>query len=176
MARATGWAVLTVLGLSLGACSVGSNKSADEMVASDVPRPAQNTPHDPLPPAPAAEALGPSVPPPVTTAPAAATNSNIPAAPAEVGRGGSSIRFGIKPVYGGDEPGVIIEEVYAETSADFAGLTPGDRMTKWNGEDIEDVEGWMPFLADARPGDKVIITFVRDGKEMQTEVTLKARD
>jgi hypothetical protein len=86
------------------------------------------------------------------------------------------VRFGIAPGdYSGSEKGVVIGDVYDGTSASEAGLKVGDRMIKWNGRPIDTVEAWMPLLAEHNPGDKVVITIIRDGKEMEIECTLKAR-
>lgn len=171
MARATGWVFLAVSGLFFIACSVSSHTAADEKASSDAPRAGVNTPHDPAPPpapaAPAHATVAPRDHPPMPTEPAAADQEE---------HGGVSVRFGIMPDYGNDKPGVLAAEVFPGTPADLGGIKPGDRMTRWNGKDVPDVEGWMPFLEDARPGDKVIVTFIRDGKEMKTEVLLKARE
>jgi serine protease Do len=87
------------------------------------------------------------------------------------------VRFGITPGdYNDDKPGVLIGDVAKGWSAEKAGLKAGDRMTRWNGKDIPGVEGWMPFLADAKAGDKVQVTIIRDGKEQVVEVELMARD
>ncbi len=92
------------------------------------------------------------------------------------GLGGVNVRFGIAPAdYEDPQPGVLIGEVFEGTSADLAGLKAGDRMTKWNGKTIDNVEAWMPFLSSAKPGDVVDITYLRDGKEMTTKVTLQGR-
>ncbi len=87
------------------------------------------------------------------------------------------IRFGIAPgTYDDDKPGVEIGDVYAGTSAAEAGLKTGDRLTKWNGQEIKGVEDWMPMLSKHKPGDKVEIVYVRDGQEITATCTLKARD
>lgn len=85
------------------------------------------------------------------------------------------VRFGIAPGdYSGND-GILVGEVYPNTSAADAGLKEGDRMIKWNGEKLTSVESWMPILGNHKPGDKVEIVYVRDGKELTTTATLKAR-
>lgn len=131
-----------------------------------------------------------TAPPPATPteqphqAPAVAPTHTPPAepiappepAPSGQGLGGVSVRFGIAPGdYSDVEPGVLVGEVFPGTSADLAGIRPGDRMTKWNGKPIADVETWMPLLAGAKPGDVVDVTYVRDGKEAVAKVTLQPR-
>lgn len=88
----------------------------------------------------------------------------------------SKVRFGISPGdYSGDQPGVLVGDVGENTTAAEAGLKSGDLMTKWNGKELKSVESWMPFLAEAKPGDEVEITYIRDGKELTTKAKLKAR-
>ncbi len=88
----------------------------------------------------------------------------------------SRVRFGIAPGdYSGDKPGVLVGDVTEGTSAAEAGIKAGDLITKWNGKEIKSVEAWMPLLGEAKPGDVVEIVYVRDGKEMTTKATLKAR-
>jgi hypothetical protein len=93
------------------------------------------------------------------------------------GMGGVSVRFGVAPGdYSGEKPGVLIGEVFPDLPAAKAGLKSGDLMTKWNGKAIEDVEQWMPFLSEHKPGDVVEIVYIRDGKEATTKATLVARE
>jgi hypothetical protein len=87
------------------------------------------------------------------------------------------IRFGIAPAsYGDEKPGVGIGEVYDKTPAAEAGLKAGDRIIKWNGTDIASVEAWMPLFSQAKPGDEVEITYIRDGETRVTKCKLRARD
>lgn len=83
------------------------------------------------------------------------------------------VRIGIVP---GDDPagGFRVERVFDGTSAFEAGLQVGDRVTKWNGHEIADVDAWMPLLLDHQPGDVVKVTVERDGEELELEMTLKA--
>ncbi len=85
------------------------------------------------------------------------------------------VRFGIAPGdYSGSKPGVLVGQVFPETSAAEGGLQAGDLMTKWNDAEIKTVEDWMPELEKAEPGDEVTITFIRDDAEQTTKVKLKA--
>lgn len=86
------------------------------------------------------------------------------------------VRFGIAPAsYSDDKPGVEVGDVYEGTSAADAGIKIGDRLMKWNGKPITDVESWMPLLSGHKVGDVVEVTLTRDGKEMMIPVKLKAR-
>lgn len=87
------------------------------------------------------------------------------------------VRFGIMPGdYSDTAKGVLIGDVTPNTSASEAGLKAGDRITKWNGQDVDSIETWMPMLANHNPGDLVEVTFIRDGKEMRAYAILKAAD
>jgi hypothetical protein len=87
------------------------------------------------------------------------------------------VRFGIAPAsYSDDKPGVEVGDVYEGTSAADAGIKIGDRMIKWNGKPLTDVESWMPLLSSHKVGDEVEVTLIRDGKEMAIKVKLKGRE
>ena len=99
----------------------------------------------------------------------AATNDQ-PAA----GRG--RVRFGIAPGdYSGEDKGVLVGEVLPDTPAAKAGLKKNDLMVRWNDSRIASVEEWMPYFSAGKPGDVVKVTVMRDGKEMDINVTLEAR-
>ncbi|MBX3390124.1 MAG: M28 family peptidase [Phycisphaeraceae bacterium] len=86
------------------------------------------------------------------------------------------IRFGISPGdYSGEEKGVLVGEVLPETPASKAGVKANDLIIKWNDNRISSVEEWMPYFNAAKPGDVVKVTLIRDGKEMNIDVTLEAR-
>ena len=116
---------------------------------------------------------------PATPARAGASENAEPAQPAP-GRagpmGGMRVRFGIAPGEYSGEDGVVVGDVYPDTSAAEAGLKEGDRMTRWNDKALTSVEEWMPLLISAKPGDKVRIKYVRAGKELETTTTLKGRE
>lgn len=85
-------------------------------------------------------------------------------------------RFGIAPGdYSGSEPGVLVGEVFPDTSAADAGLKANDLIISWNGTPLKNVEEWMPLLSAGKVGDKVVIEF-RRGTEIKTvTATLKPR-
>jgi S1-C subfamily serine protease len=97
-----------------------------------------------------------------------------------------SVRFGIAPAnYAEGDEGVAVGEVFDGTAAAEAGIRPGDRLTRWNGEPLLDVQHWMTFLSKHKPGDIVDVTAVRPkdpkdknagSEEIVVRVTLKARD
>ncbi|MEL6497758.1 MAG: M28 family peptidase [Planctomycetota bacterium] len=89
--------------------------------------------------------------------------------------GNISVRFGVSPQYSGEGPGIGIASVAEGGSADVAGVQAGDRLVRWDGQKLSDVEGWMPLLASHEPGDVINIGVLRDGEEVTLEVTLQAR-
>ncbi|MFJ2770107.1 S1C family serine protease [Streptomyces sp. NPDC087300] len=68
--------------------------------------------------------------------------------------------------------GVAVVEVKADGAADDAGLRPGDILTKLGDEAITTIESLSEVLAGDRPGQKTDVTYVRDGDEKSTGVTL----
>ena len=85
------------------------------------------------------------------------------------------VRIGIVPsnATGG---GMTILRVFDGTSADEAGLEARDRITHWDGEEIESVESWSPVLLEHEPGDVVTLRVERAGETLEVEMTLKAAD
>jgi len=59
--------------------------------------------------------------------------------------------------------------------ADRGGLEPGDRITAVDGEEVTN---WYSFVSavEARPGQRVELTIVRDGRELVRAVTLDAEE
>jgi serine protease Do len=69
----------------------------------------------------------------------------------------------------GDDSGPAI---VPGSPADKAGLKSGDVITKVNSTDITESHALASSLAQLRPGDKVTLTIVRDGKAQEVGVTL----
>lgn len=93
------------------------------------------------------------------------------------GRGrGVSVSLGIMPAYGAElEKGVLVDDVFPNSSAAQAGVKKGDIIIGWGDEELTDGGMMMNKLREASPGDKVVLTLMRDGKEMKLDVTLRAR-
>lgn len=64
--------------------------------------------------------------------------------------------------------------VVSGSPADKAGIKRGDVITKINNEAIGKQGGLSSILGEYRPGDKITLTFLRDGKEQTATVTLSA--
>jgi len=61
--------------------------------------------------------------------------------------------------------GAMVDEATAGTPAAEAGLKPGDVITKVNGEAVADAGDLTRRIGSMKPGDKVELTYVRDGAE-----------
>ncbi len=73
-----------------------------------------------------------------------------------------------------DEPGLVVEVVRG-AAADKAGLRHNDMIMKLNDQKTDSWSDLTKFMKNAKPGDKVKITYRRDGKEATTEATLITR-
>ena len=73
----------------------------------------------------------------------------------------------------GVEKGVAILEVVSSSPAEKAGLKKGDIITKLEKEEISSVAELRYELYKHNPGDKVTVTYNRNGKELTSEVTLE---
>ena len=69
--------------------------------------------------------------------------------------------------------GAVVVEVQNGSSMDKAGIKGGDIITKFGDYSIKDYKYLKYYLYRYNVGDKVTITYVRDGKEHTTEMTLK---
>lgn len=87
------------------------------------------------------------------------------------------VRLGIAPgSYARDTEGVVVGDVFPNTSADEGGMRAGDRIVRWDGEEVSDVMSMMEHLQAHEPGDVARIVVVRDGEEVTLRVKLKARE
>jgi len=71
--------------------------------------------------------------------------------------------------------GVLVEDVMPSSSADKAGLKPGDVLTSFGGKPIEDVRQFTLVLYSYKIGEKAEIGVLRDGKETKLAVTITER-
>jgi serine protease Do len=72
-----------------------------------------------------------------------------------------------------DGSGVYILEVAEDGAAKSAGLKKGDFITKLNDVDVNSGPELQEQVSRYKPGDKISVTYVRDGKENLTTITLK---
>ena len=69
--------------------------------------------------------------------------------------------------------GAVIVEVQSGSSMDKAGIKSGDIITKFGDFTIKDYKCLKYYLYRYNVGDEVSITYIRDGKEKTTSMTLK---
>jgi S1-C subfamily serine protease len=71
--------------------------------------------------------------------------------------------------------GAVIVNVQQGSAAAQAGLQAEDVIVAFDGEDIDSMLGLSSRVIVRQPGDEVTVTYVRDGQEQQTTVTLGQR-
>jgi S1-C subfamily serine protease len=71
--------------------------------------------------------------------------------------------------------GVLVSGVSADGGAAAAGIKKGDIITKVNGVPVTSGIQMSAQIASFRPGDKVPISYTRNGKEMNAQVILKKK-
>lgn len=71
------------------------------------------------------------------------------------------------------ETGVYVTDVAEDGAAKAAGLKKGDIVTKINGVMINSGPELQDQVARYKPGDKITVSYTRDGKENNVSVTLK---
>lgn len=71
--------------------------------------------------------------------------------------------------------GAMVTEVLADGPSDKAGIKSGDVILKVDDNEITKMEDVTELLIDYDPGDKIRVTYIRDGEEMQAEVELGSR-
>lgn len=69
--------------------------------------------------------------------------------------------------------GVYVTGFSENSGAQDAGIKTGDIITKIDGAVVTDFADLSVFIGSKRPGDKVQVTYMRNGKENVTTVTLK---
>jgi S1-C subfamily serine protease len=72
-----------------------------------------------------------------------------------------------------DGAGVYVEDVMPGSSAKAAGLQSGDFITKINGVAVNSGPELQEQIVGYKPGDKVAVTYIRNGKENVVDAILK---
>jgi hypothetical protein len=108
-------------------------------------------------------------------APQAGAPRVVDTAPGGSDRGYAPVRLGIQPGMTEDgESGILVESVSPNTSAADAGLKPGDILLSWDGVSLGSTADMMVKLRASKPGDVAKMRVLRDGKELEINVELKA--
>jgi S1-C subfamily serine protease len=74
-----------------------------------------------------------------------------------------------------DQKGAVVRDVDPAGPAAKAGLKPGDVIVKVEDKDVANFDNLRKALTDHKPGDKLSVTVMRDGKEKKLSVTLAPR-
>lgn len=75
--------------------------------------------------------------------------------------------------FGLDKPmGALVNDVFADSPADQAGIEPGDIVIKYDGKTIDSLESLPPMVGQTAVGDTVKVVVVRDRKEKTLKVTI----
>jgi serine protease Do len=97
-----------------------------------------------------------------------------------VSRGSIGVQFNptataaVARVYG-VKTGVTISDVIPDLPAAKAGLQVGDTITAVNGKPVKNGDELVSIISAVRPGNKVDITYVRNGQQKQTSVGVEDR-
>jgi serine protease Do len=68
--------------------------------------------------------------------------------------------------------GALVDEAQPGTPAAAVGLKSGDVITKLNGQEVKDASDLTRHIGSMKPGEKVELSFVRDGAEKTVTITL----
>ena len=72
-----------------------------------------------------------------------------------------------------DKRGALVRQVENGSAADKAGIKPGDVVVSVDGKPIEHVHELPMMIASHRPGDKVVVGLIRDGKSLTKTVAVE---
>ena len=81
-----------------------------------------------------------------------------------------TVENGAYLVGSGDQPAIV-----ADGPAEKAGLKEKDIITKVGDKTVDSKHPFASLIAQLTPGEKVTITYVRDGKTATTELTVGSR-
>lgn len=85
------------------------------------------------------------------------------------------IAFGTLPDYAGHPKGFRITGVSAGSTAEGLGLKGGDVIVEFGGRPIRDIQDYMAALGAFKPGDKVLVKWLRGDAPLEAEAVLKGR-
>ena len=89
--------------------------------------------------------------------------------------GGSGAWLGTVPDFTPVDFGVLLAGVTEGSPAAGAGLARGDVLIGLGGHEVGDLQAFTDALAAYRPGDEVVLRYLRDGEEHQATVRLGDR-
>ncbi|MEP6796242.1 MAG: M28 family peptidase [Saprospiraceae bacterium] len=81
------------------------------------------------------------------------------------------VTLGVLPDYLYDGTGLRLDGVRDGKPAQIAGMKKGDIITHMAGKDIKDIYAYMAVLGTFHKGDKIKVTALRGGKEMEFDIS-----
>jgi hypothetical protein len=106
---------------------------------------------------------------------AAVVDTNQHAGSVPGGGSGYGPYFGSVPDFGQTENGVKFSDVKPGSPAAKAGLMAGDVLVRFGDKPIKNLYDFTDALRRSRVGDVVLVTVLRNGKELKVEVKLEQR-
>ncbi len=88
---------------------------------------------------------------------------------------GRRVSIGTVPDFSYNGDGVRLTGVVAGSPAESAGLKEGDVLVRLDNDALEDLTGYAKMLRAMKPGDRVSLTYRRDGKEHTAQIEVVAR-
>ena len=85
------------------------------------------------------------------------------------------VAFGSLPDYSDNAKGFRINGVTKGSTAEQIGLQAGDIITHFGPKPVKSIYDFMGALGTFKPGDKVVVQWLRGDQPMQAEATLKGR-
>jgi len=89
------------------------------------------------------------------------------------GKSKFKVSLGVMPDYAFTGKGLLLEAIRKNRAGEKAGLQSGDIIIKLGSVKINNIYDYVAALGMLKPGDKVELVFIRDGKEMTIEVLLE---
>ncbi len=71
--------------------------------------------------------------------------------------------------------GVLVQQLLDGSPAEKAGIKRGDAIIEFDGKGVEGTDQFMLMVAETHPDEKLRLTVIREGKEMNFDVTLANR-
>jgi len=107
----------------------------------------------------------------VTIASVGAEGGTKPKAPSS----GRKVSFGTVPEFAFQGPGVQVASLVPGSPAEKAGIQAGDVLTRIDDREVVDLREFSEILKTLEPGRTVKATVLREGQELEIEVTVTAR-
>jgi len=86
-----------------------------------------------------------------------------------------AVSLGVLPDFTENSLGFRITDTSRNSAAEAAGMKGGDIIVAIAGKPVKSIYDYMAALSGRKPGDKVVVEWLRDGARMSAEATLKGR-